>query len=259
MQSESAGSDRVRAAPPSRPNLSFERRAARRGARLVAGVDEAGRGPLAGPVVVAAVILDRRRIPPGLNDSKLLAPEVREALHERLMRTAIVSIVVAPPALIGRLNILQATLWAMRRAVEALPERADHVLVDGNLLPREMPCGAEALVGGDGRSLSIAAASVVAKVTRDRMCALMHADEPGYGHVGHKGYATPEHLAALAELGPGRHHRMGFAPCIDAARRHADTAQRPEPVWGLSQPVAAPFEAESPTAHRSQPPASPAS
>ena len=230
MRSESSATDQTTAAAPPRPDLSFERRAARRGARLVAGVDEAGRGPLAGPVVVAAVILDRRRIPAGLNDSKLLTPEMREALHERLMRTAIVSIVVAPPALIGRLNILQATLWAMRRAVEALPERADHVLVDGNLLPREMPCGAEAVVRGDARSLSIAAASVVAKVTRDRMCALMHADEPGYGYVGHKGYATPEHLAALSALGPGRHHRMGFAPCIEAARRQTERCQDSVPT-----------------------------
>ena len=204
--------------PPPVPDLKYERRAGRRGAMLVAGVDEAGRGPLAGPVVVAAVILDRRRIPTGLNDSKLLTAEVREDLYERLMRTATVAITIAPPAIIARLNILQATLWAMRQSVLCLPVRPDHVLIDGNLVPKDMPCGSEALVGGDGRSVSIAAASVVAKVTRDRMCALMDIEEPGYGFAGHKGYATPEHLAALTALGPGRHHRMGFAPCIEAAR-----------------------------------------
>lgn len=200
------------------PDLKFERRAARRGAKVVAGVDEAGRGPLAGPVVVSAVILNTRRIPDGLNDSKLLDAEVREALFEKLMRSATVAIVIAPPALIARLNILQATLWAMRQAVLSLPIRPDHALIDGNMLPKEMPCGGETIVGGDGRSVSIAAASIIAKVTRDRMCQVMHGEEPDYGFAGHKGYSTPEHLAALSALGPGRHHRMDFAPCAEALR-----------------------------------------
>jgi ribonuclease HII len=202
----------------STPDLKFERRAARRGCRIVAGVDEAGRGPLAGPVVVSAVILNRWSIPDGLNDSKVLDPEVRESLFEKIVRTATVAVVVAPPEVIQRLNILQATLWAMRQAVLSLAARPDHVLIDGNIVPREMPCGAEAVVGGDGRSVSIAAASIVAKVTRDRMCRIMHGEEPAYGFASHKGYSTPEHLSALAALGPGRHHRMDFQPCIEAAR-----------------------------------------
>ena len=200
------------------PDLAFERRAMRRGLRLVAGVDEAGRGPLAGPVVVAAVILNPRRVPAGLDDSKKLTADVREELREKLMATATVSIAVAPPSMIARLNILQATLWAMRQAVLGLHVAPDHVLVDGNILPRALPCGGEAVIGGDGLSVSIAAASIVAKVTRDRMCQVMHRDEPAFGFHGHKGYSTPEHLAALSAHGPGRHHRMDFAPCAEAMR-----------------------------------------
>lgn len=200
------------------PDLRFERRAARRGAKIVAGVDEAGRGPLAGPVVVSAVILNRWSIPDGLNDSKVLTADVREALFEKIMKSATVAICVAPPSVIYTRNILQATLWAMRQAVLSLTIRPDHVLIDGNIVPKELPCGGEAVVGGDGRSVSIAAASIVAKVTRDRMCQIMHCEEPDYGFDGHKGYSTPEHLAALTTHGPGRHHRMDFAPCAEAAR-----------------------------------------
>jgi ribonuclease HII len=202
----------------STPDLKYERRAARRGAKIVAGCDEAGRGPLAGPLVVSAVILNRWSIPDGLNDSKVLTPDVREELYEKIMRTATVAVVVAPPTVIKRLNILQASLWGMRQAVMSLPVKPDHVLIDGNIVPKEMPCGAEAIVGGDGRSVSIAAASIVAKVTRDRMCQIMHCEEPDYGFASHKGYSTPEHLSALSALGPGRHHRMDFQPCIEAAR-----------------------------------------
>lgn len=210
---------------PAGPDLAFERRAIRRGSTIVAGVDEAGRGPLAGPVVVAAVILNHRRIPQGLDDSKKLTPEFREALCEKLMATAIVSIAVAPPSVIARLNILQATLWAMRRAVLGLHLRPDHVLVDGNIVPRDLPCPGEAVIGGDGLSVSIAASSIIAKVTRDRMCQIMHCDEPDFGFSGHKGYSTPEHLAALVAHGPGRHHRMDFAPCAEALRgRQKDRA-----------------------------------
>lgn len=204
--------------PPPAPDLKYERRASRRGARVVAGVDEAGRGPLAGPVVVSAVILNRWSIPDGLNDSKVLPPDAREALYEKIMRTATVAVVVASPSVILRLNILQATLWAMRQAVMSLQLTPDHVLIDGNIVPKELPCGGEAVVGGDGKSVSIAAASIVAKVTRDRMCRIMHCEEPAYGFDGHKGYSTPEHLAALSTHGPGRHHRMDFAPCAEAAR-----------------------------------------
>lgn len=201
------------------PDLRLERRAVRRGAKVVAGVDEAGRGPLAGPVVVAAVILNTRRIPDGLNDSKQLTADAREAIYEKLMRSATVSVIVAPPLVISRLNILQATLWAMREALSSLPVRPDHALIDGNMLPKELPCFGETVIGGDARSCSIAAASVIAKVTRDRMCRIMHDDEPHYGFEGHKGYSTPEHLEALVRHGPGRHHRMDFAPCAEAARR----------------------------------------
>ena len=203
---------------PTVPDLAFERAAIRRGARVVCGVDEAGRGPLAGPVVVSAVILNHRRVPAGLNDSKQLTALQREVLYDKIMLVATVSIVVAPPTVIQRLNILQATLWAMRQAVLGLGVAPDHVLIDGNIVPRELPCPGQAIVGGDGRSVSIAAASIIAKVTRDRMCQIMHGEEPHYGFDSHKGYAAPVHLAALSEHGPGRHHRLEFAPCAEALR-----------------------------------------
>jgi ribonuclease HII len=203
------------------PDLFHERAAMKAGATLVAGVDEAGRGPLAGPVVVAAVVLNPRRVPKGLDDSKKLSPEVREELFAEIMAKATVSVVAAPPALIASLNILGATLWAMRRAVLGLSLRPDHVLVDGNRLPPRLPVPGTAIIGGDGLSASIAAASIIAKVTRDRMCAIMHGDEPHFGFAAHKGYATPEHMETLDRHGPGRHHRMDFAPCIEAAMKRA--------------------------------------
>jgi ribonuclease HII len=212
------------AAPVAEPTLKLEKRAIRRGAKLVAGVDEAGRGPLAGPVVVSAVVLNTRRIPDGINDSKVLTHDAREALYEKIMRSATVSIVVAPPSVIARLNILWATMWAMSEAVRNLSLPVDHVLIDGNTLPKDMPCNAEAVVDGDALSLSIAAASIVAKVTRDRMCQIMHCEEPQFGFDSHKGYSAPAHLEALTLHGPGRHHRMDFAPCIEAARRKAEAA-----------------------------------
>jgi ribonuclease HII len=178
----------------------------------VAGVDEAGRGPLAGPVVVAAVRLDPRRIPDGLNDSKKLSAEQREALYDKIMSTAEVAIVSAPPSDILSLNIRGATLAAMARAVRALPRPVDRVLVDGRDVPPGLPCEGIALIGGDGRSVSIAAASIVAKVTRDRMCQIMDCDAPHFGFAGHKGYSTAAHLSALNAHGPCRHHREEFAP-----------------------------------------------
>ena len=210
---------------PGGPDLALERRAMRRGGLMGgAGVEAAGGGPRAGRVGGAAVILNPRRVPAGLDDSKKLTADAREDLHERLMATATVSIAVAPPMVIARLNILQATLWAMRQAVLGLTLMPEHVLVDGNIMPKGLPCGGEAVIGGDGRSASIAAASIIAKVTRDRMCAVMHCDEPAFGFSGHKGYSTPEHLAALSAHGPSRHHRMDFAPCAEAARRRAAAA-----------------------------------
>ncbi|MEO6636157.1 MAG: ribonuclease HII [Devosia sp.] len=206
-------------APLPPPDLALEKRAVRRGATIVAGADEAGRGPLAGPVVAAAVILNRRRIPDGLNDSKQLTASVREALFEEIMASATVCVVAAPPAVIARLNILWASMWAMRQAVLGLAMAPDHVLIDGNIVPRDLPCVGQAIVGGDGLSVSIAAASIVAKVTRDRMCEIMHCEEPHYGFDSHKGYSAAAHFAALDLHGPGRHHRMDFAPCIQAAGR----------------------------------------
>ncbi len=135
------------------------------------------------------------------------------------MARATVSVVAAPPSVIAALNILGATMWAMRRAVLGLSQRPDHVLVDGNRLPARLPVPATAIVDGDGLSVSIAAASIIAKVTRDRMCRIMHADAPEFGFADHKGYSTPEHLAALAANGPCRHHRMDFAPCAEARAR----------------------------------------
>src|SRR6185437_1143599 len=172
-----------------------------------------------GATVVAAVVLDHGRVPAGLNDSKLLTAEVREALFAEIMAAGIVSVVAAPPSVIARLNILGATMWAMRRAVLGLSIRPHHVLVDGNTLPPRLPVPATAIIGGDGLSVSIAAASIVAKVTRDRMCQIMHGEMPHYGFAGHKGYSTPEHLAALELYGPCRHHRMDFAPCAEALLR----------------------------------------
>jgi ribonuclease HII len=212
-------------APLPAPTLKYEKRAVRRGATIVAGVDEVGRGPLAGPVVVAAVILNRRRMPEGLNDSKVLTAATREEIYEQIMRTATVSIVAAPTSVIAKLNILWASMWAMERAVRALAIQPDHVLVDGNIVPRDLPCKGEAIVDGDALSVSIAAASIVAKVTRDRMCQIMHCEEPHYGFDSHKGYSAPVHFAALDEHGPGRYHRMDFAPCIAARDRKLGLGQ----------------------------------
>lgn len=194
------------------PDFSHEEMLMARGARFVAGVDEAGRGPLAGPVVVAAVRLDPANIPAGLNDSKKLTAEKRDLLFDAIVRSAEVAIVSAPPSDILLRNIRGATLVAMARAVAALSCRADRVLVDGRDVPPDLPCPGIALIGGDGRSVSIAAASIVAKVTRDRMCAIMDGDAPHFGFSGHKGYGTAAHLAALGLHGPCRHHRRDFAP-----------------------------------------------
>ncbi len=193
------------------PTDRFERRARRRGAKLVAGVDEAGRGPLAGPVVTAAVVF-QRGFPDGLDDSKRLTAGERERLFELILARGTVSIAIASRARIDRMNILRASLWAMSRAVAGLSCRADHVLVDGNMLPPDLACTAEAVIGGDGLSVSIAAASIIAKVTRDRLMANVGRAFPGYGFERHMGYSTPEHFAALREHGPCPYHRQSFAP-----------------------------------------------
>jgi len=199
------------AEPPPPPTDRYEKRAKRRGARIVAGVDEVGRGPLAGPVVTDAVVF-QRGYPDGLNDSKRLTTLQREALFEQIMAKGTVSIAVASRARVDRMNILRASLWAMSRAIAGLSCRPDYVLVDGNMLPPDLTCTAEALVGGDGLSVSIAAASIIAKVTRDRLMANVGRAFPNYGFERHMGYSTPEHFEALREHGPCPHHRQSFAP-----------------------------------------------
>ncbi len=197
------------------PTFNRERRAMKRGIFPVAGCDEAGRGPLAGPVVAAAVILNPKKIPRGLNDSKKLTPEVREALYLKICASAEVAVAFGCTERIDRDNILQASLWALARAVHALPLRPKLVFVDGN---QKIDCGCdcEAVVSGDALVLSIAAASIVAKVTRDRLMTRLGAAHPGYGFERHMGYSVPEHFAALTRLGPTIHHRRSFAPVAAA-------------------------------------------
>ncbi len=185
----------------------------------VAGIDEAGRGPWAGPVVAAAVILGAA-VPAGVTDSKRLSRGQREALFAALRASACIGVGVASVAEIDRLNILAATLVAMRRAVDDLDVAPAHALVDGNRAP-ELGCPATTVVGGDARSLSIAAASIVAKVTRDRIMARLARRYPGFGWERNAGYGTPEHRAALMRLGVTPHHRRSFAPVarlLDAER-----------------------------------------
>ncbi|MGI9366219.1 MAG: ribonuclease HII [Rhizobiaceae bacterium] len=194
------------------PDFSNEKRCMAKGARWVCGVDEAGRGPLAGPVTAAAVILDQGSIPSGLDDSKKLSDSKRETLSAAIMKSAIVSIAHIGPATIDAINIREASLLAMRLAVEGLNVQADHALIDGNALPTTLPCSATALVKGDGRSLSIAAASIVAKVMRDHQMERAAKTYPGYGFAEHKGYPTKAHRLAVQQLGPCAIHRMSFAP-----------------------------------------------
>lgn len=179
---------------------------------LVAGVDEAGRGPLAGPVVAAAVILDERQPISGLADSKVLSPRKRERLYDEIRAKALCcSVAEASVEEIDQLNILQATLLAMRRAVEGLRLKPAKVLVDGNRLP-PLPMLAEAVVGGDAKVAAISAASILAKVTRDRWAQAFDQRHPEYGFASHKGYGTAEHLAALRAHGACPAHRRSFAP-----------------------------------------------
>jgi ribonuclease HII len=185
---------------------------------LMAGVDEAGRGPLAGPVVAAAVILDELKPIRGLNDSKLLTALARERLYVEIHAKALCfCIAQASVEEIDELNILQATMLAMRRAVEGLRLRPNKVLVDGNRLPT-LRISAEAIIGGDAKVKAISAASILAKVHRDRLCQELHLQHPEYGFGDHKGYATPQHLAALKEHGACPQHRRSFAPVREAGR-----------------------------------------
>jgi ribonuclease HII len=198
-----------------RPTFRRERAALKRGIWPVAGCDEAGRGPLAGPVVAAAVILDPKRVPRGLDDSKKLDPQTREKLYAKICADAEVAVAFAPPARIDRDNILRASLWALARAVAALPVKPKLVFVDGRDRI-DAGCDCEAVISGDAIIASIAAASIVAKVTRDRLMTRLGLLHPGYGFEQHKGYSVPAHFDALARLGPTIHHRRSFAPVAAA-------------------------------------------
>jgi ribonuclease HII len=197
--------------PDARPTFRRERRALNRGIWPVAGCDEAGRGPLAGPVVAAAVVLDPKRIPRGLNDSKKLDRDEREKLYLKICATAEVAVAFGSTARIDRDNILRASLWALARAVKALPVRPRLVFVDGRD-KIDAGCDCEAVISGDALVASIAAASIVAKVTRDRLMMRLGLCHPGYGFERHMGYGVPEHVEALSRLGPTVHHRRSFAP-----------------------------------------------
>jgi len=189
---------------------AYEDECRARGMEMVCGVDEAGRGPLAGPVTAAAVILPRGLHIIGLDDSKKLSEARREVLYEIILREAVaVGIACVEAARIDEINILQATMQAMAEAVGQLSVRPDIVLVDGNRLPKWM-CNSEAIIGGDAKCLSIAAASVVAKVTRDRLMTAYDVSLPGYGFAKHKGYGTPTHIEALGVLGLSKIHRQSF-------------------------------------------------
>jgi ribonuclease HII len=194
------------------PDFSFEAAALARGLTRICGVDEAGRGPLCGPVVAAAVTLVPGAIPEGLDDSKKLTAKRREALFDRIRLSADVGIGIASVEEVDRLNILRASHVAMTRAIAALGRTADHVLIDGNLIPRGLSVSAEAIVKGDARSLSISAASIIAKVTRDRIMVDLAQQHPGYGWERNAGYGTKDHLEALRNLGVTPHHRRSFKP-----------------------------------------------
>ncbi|RPD88290.1 ribonuclease HII [Luteimonas sp. 100069] len=207
----------------------------------VAGVDEAGRGPLAGPVVVAAVILHPKRPIDGLDDSKKLTEKRREALYPQIVERALAwRVEFVDVDEIDRINIYQATMVGMARAVQALAPAAERVLVDGNRLPRGLPCPARAIVGGDALEQSIMAASILAKVARDRAMVALHAQFPDYGFDRHKGYCAPAHLDALMTHGPCVHHRRSFAPVARAlAPIHAETPSIREPRMDDLFPVPA--------------------
>ncbi|MES2142790.1 MAG: ribonuclease HII [Pseudomonadota bacterium] len=192
-------------------DFSFEQAAFGQGAQCVVGVDEVGRGPLAGPVTACAVRLDPARIPKGIADSKTLSASRRVQMHDEIIRVAIVSVAHATVDEILDLNILRASHLAMLRAIAGIGG-VDHALIDGNLLPRGLPCGATPIVKGDARCLSIAAASIVAKVVRDRIMVDLAQQHPGYGWEQNAGYPTQAHLAALQNLGVTAHHRRSFRP-----------------------------------------------
>ncbi|WOI56404.1 ribonuclease HII [Palleronia sp. LCG004] len=194
------------------PDFLHEDAARRGGARIVAGLDEVGRGPWAGPVVAACVVLDPGLVPDGLDDSKKLSAARREGLFERLRNCAWIGIGEASVAEIDDMNILQASFLAMRRALDDLPIVPDHLLVDGRQIPAGLPCPSEAVIKGDALSLSIAAASIVAKVTRDRLMVTLAQQHPHYGWETNMGYGTARHQLGLKSHGVTPHHRRSFRP-----------------------------------------------
>lgn len=208
----------------SQPDFAFERDLMTIYKGPVAGIDEAGRGPWSGPVVAAAVILDPDNIPVGLNDSKKLSEKKREALFEVISANAQVGIGIADETRIDHDNILQATLWAMAQAAHALPASPAAALIDGNFCPT-LACHSEAVIKGDARSLSIAAASIIAKVTRDRIMIDLAEKYPGYGWQRNKGYGTAEHIKGIEQYGVTPHHRRSFRPIRLAIE--ASVATRP--------------------------------
>jgi ribonuclease HII len=216
-----------------RPTFRRERRWLVRGVWPVAGCDEAGRGPLAGPVVAAAVVLDPDNIPRGLNDSKKLDAADREKLYAKICATAQVSIAFGSTTRIDRDNILRASLWALACAVKALPVRPRLVFVDGRDRI-DVGCDCTAVISGDAIVSSIAAASIVAKVTRDRLMTRLALAHPGYGFERHMGYSVPEHQAALVKLGPTIHHRRSFSP---VAARYLQDADDPDAIVSAVLPL----------------------
>ena len=188
---------------------TYENECRQKGYKSICGIDEAGRGPLAGNVVAAAVIMPEGFLPEGLNDSKKLTPKRREALYEIITKNTVWAVGEASPAEIDELNILNATMLAMRRAVAALSEKADFALIDGNC-SRGFDIPTRTIVGGDGKSPSVAAASIIAKVTRDRECEELDEKYPAYGFAKHKGYPTKDHMQKVIELGPCPEHRRSF-------------------------------------------------
>ena len=197
------------------PDLTFENIVGRLAGQIICGVDEVGRGPLAGPVIACAAIIPAQGLLPhiqnAIRDSKQLSIVQRERIYPDLIDSCVYALGEASAAEIDQLNILQASLLAMQRAFANLPSLPDHALVDGNRKP-SLPCAITTIVKGDSRSLSIAAASIIAKVTRDRLMARLAADYPAYGWERNAGYPTAEHLAALAQHGPSPYHRVSFAP-----------------------------------------------
>jgi ribonuclease HII len=193
------------------PNFSFESAALSQGHTIICGIDEAGRGPWAGPVVASAVILDPKNIPHGLNDSKKLNADKREFLFDPIMQSSQVGIGIVSAAEIDEINILQATFLAMQRAFAQLEKTPQLALIDGNKSPK-LICKTQTIIGGDAKSLSIAAASIIAKVTRDRIMQQHDQTYPHYGFARHKGYGTAAHAATLAIHGPCAEHRKSFKP-----------------------------------------------